>query len=77
MSTVFRRWVVLLPILTTTAAFPLFNATLASNLEECLPPGRLRSRPIAGMSVRGPRLSLHRLPSTPALSPRHFHTCRC
>lgn len=31
------RWVMVLPLLTTSAAFPLFNAVLASNLVEVLP----------------------------------------
>ena len=31
------RWVMLLPLLTTTAAFPLFNRVLAANLAGLLP----------------------------------------
>lgn len=40
------RWIMLLPLLTTTAAFPLFNRVLAANLEGLLPP-RLRSPRVA------------------------------
>uniref|UniRef100_A0A7S0P156 Amino acid transporter transmembrane domain-containing protein n=1 Tax=Calcidiscus leptoporus TaxID=127549 RepID=A0A7S0P156_9EUKA len=40
------RWVMLLPLMTTTAAFPLFNHVLAANLEGLLPV-RLRSRRVA------------------------------
>jgi hypothetical protein len=46
-ASVLAHWIVLLPIISTTAAFPLFNATLASNLEEVLPRS-VRRRPIAG-----------------------------
>ena len=40
------RWVMLLPLLTTTAAFPLFNRVLAVNLQPLLP-GELKSRRVA------------------------------
>ena len=58
-ATILSHWIVLLPILTTTAAFPLFNATLAANLEECLPIGsHLRRRPVAGPLCALPPLLL-------------------
>ena len=43
------RWVMVLPLLTTSAAFPLFNAVLASNLVGLLPLswGRMRSHKVA------------------------------
>ena len=48
-ATLVSRWVMLLPLLTTTAAFPLFNNVLASNLVGLLPRswGRLRSVRVA------------------------------
>lgn len=45
-ASLIARWVMLLPLLTTTAAFPLFNRVLAANLEALLPT-RLRSRRMA------------------------------
>ena len=45
-ATVVSRWVMLLPLVTTTAAFPLFNRVLAANLLGLLP-RRLRSRHVA------------------------------
>ena len=50
------RWVLLLPMLTTTAAFPLFNNVLASNLAALLPP-RLRSRRVAAALCSLPPLA--------------------
>ena len=35
---ILSQWIMLLPLLTTTAAFPLFNGVLASNLVALLPP---------------------------------------
>ena len=49
------RWVLLLPLFTTTAAFPLFNRVLAANLEALLPPA-LRSRRIAASACALPPL---------------------
>uniref|UniRef100_A0A7S4FB15 Amino acid transporter transmembrane domain-containing protein n=1 Tax=Chrysotila carterae TaxID=13221 RepID=A0A7S4FB15_CHRCT len=43
------RWVSLLPLFTTTSAYPLFNATLAANLLEALPPGILHKRWLTGL----------------------------
>ena len=48
------HWVMLLPIITTTAAFPLFNRVLAANLEALLP-APLRSRRLsAGLCATPP-----------------------
>ena len=49
------RWVQVLPMLTTTAAFPLFNNVLSSNLKELLPP-QLRSQRIAAILCAIPPL---------------------
>ena len=51
------RWIMLLPIITTTAAFPLFNQVLAANLEALLP-ARLRSRRTAASLCAMPPLLL-------------------
>ena len=49
------RWVMLLPLLTTTAAFPLFNRVLASNLVALLP-RRFASQRIAAALCAMPPL---------------------
>ncbi|KAL1499810.1 hypothetical protein AB1Y20_012495 [Prymnesium parvum] len=51
------NWIMLLPLLTTTAAFPLFNGVLASNLVAILP-SWLRSRRIASTLCALPPLVL-------------------
>ena len=59
-ATLVSRWVMVLPLLTTSAAFPLFNAVLASNLVEILPLswGRMRSRKVAAALCAVPPLVL-------------------
>lgn len=55
-ATVVSRWVLLLPLFTTTAAFPLFNRVLAANLEALLPPSLRSKRIAAGLCALPPLL---------------------
>ena len=65
-ATAVSRWILLLPLLTTTAAFPLFNRVLAANLEALLPP-RLRSKRVAAGLCAFPPLLCTALVSDTAL----------
>lgn len=65
-ATAVSRWVLLLPLFTTTAAFPLFNRVLAANLEALLPP-RLRSKRVAAGLCALPPLLCTALVSDTAL----------
>ena len=60
------RWIELLPLLTTTAAYPLFNCVLAANLEPLLP-SSLRSRTIAALLCGSPPIVCALLVRDPTL----------
>ena len=71
-------WIMLLPLLTTTAAFPLFNGVLASNLVAILPEG-LRDRRVAALLCALPPLFCVRCPQAAPLCcaphPRRPRVC--
>ena len=50
------RWVLLLPCITTTAAFPLFNRVLAANFEPLLPSALRSQRTAAALCATSPFL---------------------